>query len=634
MCPESSFGRIELGHRLIPIRDYVLDWTPGTGAYALWSFDPQGKQPIKQPILQEGVWADIVAGRDLVVIGDLILDWEQDSRDYRLWRFDPDNRNPLGDEPIATGRLSEDFTPDTVLVGIQARAPVLVEAEALPGTLQFMRSKIKHIVYYMVENRSFDHVCGWLYAKNEKNINIIGRDKGPFKGADLQFWNADAAGKRINLSVYKDGKLGSDFNLEFLQEDPYHENSDVLRQLFFPDITAYERRETPTMKGFVVNNGCADVMETYTPTQLPVLTGLAKSFAVSDHWFCSMPGGTDVNRAFSLGGSALGMLNNFQNGAEYQNWPSSTHRPTIWKVLWANGITDWKIYNSTEWMDFVFSYHLFLRGQIPTVDAEVDAALQANATSAYVASIEQLKTDARTGKLPAFSFVEPIWIAKTGTTSYHPGADLVPGEVALNELYEALKAGPGWEETMLVVTFDEHGGIFDHEPPPYARNPWPNDVDDGFRYDIMGVRVPTIVVSPMVEEQTVFRTMTDTAYDSTSFLATLLHWFGVPKARWGLGERTHHAPTFESVVSRRAARKDMPAFTPPYDKDHPASGAPAATTGLHDLHRVMARRLVETVGRGFLSDRELQQTARAISSEARTLEQLYEAVQRFMKKVA
>ena len=84
-----------------------------------------------------------------------------------------------------------------------------------------------------------------------------------------------------------------------------------------------------------------------------------------------------------------------------------------------------------------------------------------------------------------------------------------------------MSEGPTWNETLFVITFDEHGGIFDHVPPPRAENRWPNDVIDGFRFDLMGVRVPTILVSPLIKRQTVFRSPTAIKYDLTSILATL-----------------------------------------------------------------------------------------------------------------
>jgi hypothetical protein len=104
--------------------------------------------------------------------------------------------------------------------------------------------------------------------------------------------------------------------------------------------------------------------------QQPVLNGLAKNFAISDKWFCSMPGATDANRAFALTGSALGQLNNFMNGPQYTDWGDAPLRGSIWKVLWANGFSKWKIYNSIGWIGFPLTYQLFLKGQIPTVDAK------------------------------------------------------------------------------------------------------------------------------------------------------------------------------------------------------------------------------------------------------------------------
>ncbi|MCG8428833.1 MAG: alkaline phosphatase family protein, partial [Chromatiales bacterium] len=86
---------------------------------------------------------------------------------------------------------------------------------------------------------------------------------------------------------------------------------------------------------------------------------------------------------------------------------------------------------------------------------------------------------------------------------------------------------------------------------------------------LMGPRVPTIMVSPWVKEQSVFRADGDIPFDSTSFAATLLNWFGVPKPLWGLGDRMEIAPTFEAVLQASQLRKDAPTLTPPYDKSFP-----------------------------------------------------------------
>src|SRR5262249_14362478 len=149
-----------------------------------------------------------------------------------------------------------------------------------PGTIHFMRTKIKHVVYYMLENCSFDHVCGWLYEKGEESINFVGRE-GPFQGCkhaqelDRDYnvnpddLDAEGAPKKVHLEKfnYKGGKLS------FLDVDPYHDTTDTLRQFFFRDRDGYVERKTPTMDGFVWNNGVPRVMWTFTPEQLPVLNG-------------------------------------------------------------------------------------------------------------------------------------------------------------------------------------------------------------------------------------------------------------------------------------------------------------------------------------------------------------------------
>ena len=623
---QGSFDTIDFGHELIPLGNYVLDRLPQSGEYWLWSFDPQAATPLAMPAVQHGKWSHIDASHKLTALGEYIFDYVPEKSQYWLWRFDPKSADPLIG-PVRQGRLPEGFDAGTTLTGIQSLIPIDETRSDVPGTVDFMRKRIKHVVYLMLENRSFDHVCGWLYAKDEKNINFVGRN-GPFDGASLDMFNldpgrasgsgADTEPQKVFLNKYKDGKLSEEWSLDFLTDDPYHDKSDVMRQCFYGQQRGYADRAKPEMGGFVWNNGVHTVMTTYSPEQLPVLNGLAKSYAISDAWFCSMPSATDPNRAFAFTGSGLGELNNFQNGAQYTYWPDNPHRPSIWKMLWANGFNDWKIYNSVEWLHFVHTYHLFLKGQIPSVDTQI-----ATDPSPFIDNIDQFKKDARAGKLPRFSFLEPVWIGGPGTTSYHPGADPVLGERALNELYDALKAGPAWNETLFIITFDEHGGLFDHVPPPYAEKPWPNDVNDGFSYDMMGMRVPTILISPLIEEQTVFRSPGPVAYDSTSILATLLSWYGIPKSRWCLGDRTHHAPTFEGVLQRQAPRETAPSFVPPYDKDFPRSGEERPRGRVSDLDHLMVPRIVAALGQGKLSPEEMSAIADEIlhqSKNTRTIQ--------------
>ncbi len=556
---QGGFPLIKEGHTLIPIGNYVLDRLPNGKYFRLWSFDPQMHPPLALPAVQEGQWDHIDEQHQLTAIGDHILDWHPGKGTYRLWKFDPDHEGALVG-PVREGKLPDGIGEDAMLTGFQPRIPVQQKRAATPGSIDFMRSKIKHVVYYMVESRSFDNVCGWLYENGDQGCHYVGSEE-PFDGASTDDFNYDGE-KKVYVSKYRDGKLSEQWDLKILDQDPFHDTTDNLQQMFAEE-PGYWGRAKPDMGGFILNNANPQVMETFGPEQLPILNGLAQQFGISDRWFCSIPGGTDVNRAFSVTGSAFDKLGTWEGGNIYEYWPKFPHRQSIWKVLWSQGITDWKIYYSVLWEKCIFTDQLYLKGQIPSVDEN---------PSEYLADIEQFKKDAQSDNLPAFSFLEPVWIAPSGATSYHPGADIVPAEKALNEIYEAIKNGPGWEETLLVITFDKNNGIYDHVAPPYAKKPWPHDVNNGFAYDLMGPRVPTIMVSPWIKEQTIFRAEGDIPFDSTSFAATLLNWFGIPRPLWGLGDRMDVAPTFESVLQASEPRKDAPTLTPPYDKSFPEQG--------------------------------------------------------------
>ncbi|MEA3277639.1 MAG: hypothetical protein U9Q81_20610 [Pseudomonadota bacterium] len=107
------------------------------------------------------------------------------------------------------------------------------------------------------------------------------------------------------------------------------------------------------------------------------------------------------------------------------------------------------------------------------------------------------------------------------------------------------------------------------------------------------------------------------AYDATSFLATLLHWYGIPKARWFLGERTNHAPTFEAVLTRAEPRKDRPSFTPPYDRNYPPDGKPTPRTAVHDLHLDIAHQIVVSMARGKVPPAQVSQLSHEVTDGAR-----------------
>ncbi len=554
--PQGGFPSIQAGHELICVGNYVLDRHGDGNDVKIWSFDPQNNVPLSIPEVWSGNWAGIDSRHQIVPVGDRLLTWIPGKATYSLWEFHPVNEMPF-QRVIHGGTLPDGIKNSSSLLAVLTKDPQISVGSPQPGTIEYMRAKIKHVVYYTLESRSFDNVCGWLYEKDQKAINFIGSTK-PFEGASTKNFNKDG-GKRVFQSKFQNGVLSNDWDLSDQKQDPFHDNSDGLLQMFSTD-SGYPARVKPDMGGFVKNNSSGDVMLTLTPGQLPVLNGLAENFAISDEWFCSVPGGTDINRAFAVSGSGMNRLDTWEGGSIYANWPQYPHRQSLWKVLWNNGISDWGIYNSIAWADNPFTYHLYLEGQVPSIDQN---------SMKFIGGVESFKIQAKYGTLPSFSFLEPVWIAPSGTSSYHPGASLVPGEITLNEIYEAIKSGPNWEDTLLVITFSKNGGIYDHVPPPYAAKPWPNDRVDGFEFDLLGPRVPAIMVSPWIRKNTVFRSGEAIPFDSTSFAATLLHWYGIPKSRWGMGDRMDQAPTFEGIFQETEARKDAPTLPVPYDKGFP-----------------------------------------------------------------
>ena len=617
--PQASFRDIDADHELIAFNNYVLDRHTPTSMFRLWSFDPQNRDPLSYPAIQQATHLTIKPSSQLAAVGDYLIEWSPRTLKYRVWRVDPKSADILVG-PVSQGTLPAGFTGQSTLFGFQPNIPINAANAKKPGTIDYMRTNVKHVVYYMLENRSFDHIVGWLHAANAKGVHIIGPDGGgPYKGASTKMSNVDpVTGKTVYLSKYMDGKLNAKQDLELFDFDPYHDLQDTLRQYFYKNRDGYEKRATPEMDGFIWNNSSDQVMQTYTPTQLPVLNGLAGDFAISDEWFCGLPASTDANRAFALTGSSMGEANNFMSPPQYDYWPEQPHRPSFFKLLWCNGMTSWKIYNSTQWQNFVFTYQLFLENQIPTVDN----AVKAGGTPNYVEPVANFYSDALAGTLPTFSLIEPVWIGGSGTTSYHPGADLVLGERQLNQVYDAISKGPGWENTVLVITFDEHGGIFDHVAPPYAERPWPHDVNDGFHYDLLGPRVPTIVVSPYIEPKTIFRSTTPVAYDATSFMATLLHWCGIPKERWFMGDRTQHAPTFEGILTRTAPRTDKPTYTPPYDVNYPPNGPAKPVQTTNHLAEYVARTIIVGATRGKLSPDEVRRLSHDVITGSKTMAEL------------
>jgi phospholipase C len=396
---------------------------------------------------------------------------------------------------------------------------------------------INHVVVLMLENRSFDHMLGYLYTA-QGNVSPSGQ---PFEGLTGSEQNPDGKGGAV--SVYQ--ITPSTPNAYFMPgADPGEGYKATNSQLY--GSTAAPATGTPApMTGFVTDYaytlgwqtkdpgwsvlpGTTDsmIMGCFTPAALPVLSALATGYAVCDHWFASVPTETMPNRAFTCAGTSMGQVDD--NTKKFS-------APSIFGALGKAGQT-WAIYGYNQ--------------RPLSADTFTDVA---TASGGAIGLFADFQAAAAAGTLPDFTFLEPSW-PSTGN-SQHPNYNVALGEQLIHDVYEALRSGPGWAQTLFVLTYDEHGGCFDHVPPPWGATPPDSAVEAAydFTFNRFGVRVPTVLISPLIAPGTVYRVPAgSTPLDHTSILATVEQRWGLPP----LTARDAAAPAFASVLTLTAPRTD------------------------------------------------------------------------------
>jgi phospholipase C len=317
------------------------------------------------------------------------------------------------------------------------------------------------------------------------------------------------------------------------------------------DMSGFLKDYSTTAAGLASAN---QIMQTFGPDEANVINDLARNFAVCDRWFASVPSQTWPNRGFFHTGSSDGHLNN-----DSYEW---YHIPTIFNVLQDNGISWSVFYDATVVPSLTYWQLPYLGGYRDHFYGISDfKRLCAAGTDAAPAD-----------KLPQYSFIEPRFMPEffgvEQPNDYHPPHNICRGEQFLAELYAAVRSSPYRDKILFFITFDEHGGCYDHVPPPtgaMAPQPCPYSRDGKFKFDRFGVRVPAIVVSSYVEPGTVFRaTDGEPPYDHTSLLATLRDWLGLGAPDKFLpSPRIAAAPTLARVLTRARGneRADWPEIT-------------------------------------------------------------------------
>ena len=394
-------------------------------------------------------------------------------------------------------------------------------------------SQLKHIFVLVLENRSFDHMLGFsdisgTDARTGQPTKIIG-----LTGNETN--DHDGVAYRVVRGAP-----------DVAAHDPGHGFGAVLEQLCgqgasYPSGGAYPPIGN---SGFASNYGRSHpedpqgAMRCFTPDQVPVITQLAREFVVCDRWFCSMPGPTEPNRWFIHAATAgdhdgspsdLEIFESQANpfgGVEFENG-------SIFQLLDRHGVK-WRIYACDSF---------------PNV-SELDGVSRTWDVDDYEDFLEDIQSpDYDAG----YTFIEPsydVFDSFRGGNSQHPLGSARAGEMLIKRTYEALRKSPAWESSMLIVTYDEHGGYYDHVAPPPAVATGSTGRDYGFTFEQCGPRVPAIVVSPLVP-----RNLVDHGrYEHSSVIATLTGLFKLGP----LTARSRASSGLAHLASLEAPRTDAP----------------------------------------------------------------------------
>jgi phospholipase C len=343
-------------------------------------------------------------------------------------------------------------------------------SQALTSAARSSQSSVDKIVVVMMENRSFDHLLGWLPGADGRQAGLTYPDQN---GQLQPTWHLQGIYRGCDLC------------------DPNH---------------SYEggRQEYNggALNGFLTAQGNDKfAIGYYEEPDLPFHAALARHFTSCDRYFASILAATIPNRIFLHAGQTDNIVEPEGNCS----------LPTIWDSLALAGVHARYYYSNYSYLSLWGSKYDAISG--PTAD---------------------FFTDAINGTLPAVSFVEPSFSlqdSRQDGQDQHPNADIRRGETFLWNVYQAVTSGPAWKQTVLIITYDEWGGFFDHVLPPRVIAPNDADADLIDGRALLGFRLPVTVVSPFSRGNSEVPRVSSTLFDHTSILK-LIEW------RWGLAPLT------------------------------------------------------------------------------------------------
>ncbi|PON56691.1 Acid phosphatase [Parasponia andersonii] len=400
---------------------------------------------------------------------------------------------------------------------------------------------IKTVVVLVQENRSFDHMLGWMKSLNPEIDGVTGSESNPISAIST----SDPSSKRVffgDRSAYVD-------------PDPGHSIQDIYEQVFGQPWTEASTAKNlpPVMQGFAQNAertqpGMADtVMNGFKPDSVPVYRELVSEFAVCDRWFASVPAATQPNRLFVHSATSHGLTGN-DTKQLIQGFPQKTIFESLDEAGFSFGIyynypPSTLFYRNLRKLKHIDNFHNF--------DLH-------------------FKRHCEEGKLPNYVVIEQRYfdLLSIPGNDDHPSHDVSEGQKFVKKVYEALRASPQWNEILFIVLYDEHGGFYDHVPTPVTGVPSPDGLVGqppyNFRFDRLGVRVPAILISPWIERGTVLHEPSGpfptSQFEHSSIAATVKKIFNLPHF---LTKRDEWAGTIETLfLTRTTPRTDCPVSLP------------------------------------------------------------------------
>jgi len=391
-----------------------------------------------------------------------------------------------------------------------------------------VRERIEHIVVVMMENRSFDHMLGYL-------------GKSPWRLGDPSDPDSVVEGLRDEEdTVTWEGQEYSTFPLGTTKweaparQDPPHSGKMVGWQVEDRDryVWAYRQKHEQEHADDI---NPQDVLGYLTADQVPIYDFLAREFCVCDHWFCSVAGATWPNRMFAVAGTAGGETDIPQTVLE-----GLWGKHTFFRELDTKKVS-WRWYSSDPSLLRAFD------NEYRTDKTDQDHFAYFNERSSRQPN--NFLKDARGGTLPSVSWVDPNFFkfplgldGPAEANDDHPPHDVLLGQRFIHVVYEALRRSPQWERLLLIVTYDEHGGFYDHVKP---KRP-------------LGPRVPTLLISPWVARGRPYKR----ELEHTSIIKSVLQRFADERAIEVMGPRVYYADDVWDAITETSPRSCPPVTTP------------------------------------------------------------------------